>query len=84
MTPIGNTHKEFWESLIAGRSGVGPITAFDSTKLRTHIAAQVKDFDPDVRIGRKESRRMDRYSWFALVAADEAMADAKLDRKAHV
>ena len=84
MTPIGNTHKEFWESLIAGRSGVGPITAFDSTKLRTHIAAQVKDFDPDVRIGRKESRRMDRYSWFALVAADEAMADAKFPEDADV
>jgi len=84
VTPIGNTHKEFWESLIAGRSGVGPITAFDSTKLRTHIAAQVKDFDPDVRIGRKESRRMDRYSWFALVAADEAMADAKFPEDADV
>ncbi|GAC1416636.1 MAG: beta-ketoacyl-ACP synthase II [Candidatus Velthaea sp.] len=77
VTPLGNTYEAFWDGLIHGRSGVGPITAFDSTKLRTHIAAQVKDFDADALIGRKESRRMDRYSWFAMVAADEAMADAK-------
>ena len=57
-------------------SGVGPITAFDSTRLRTHIAAEVKNFDADTLIGRKEARRMDRYAQFASVAADEAIADA--------
>jgi 3-oxoacyl-[acyl-carrier-protein] synthase II len=76
VTPIGNDLETFWTSLITGRSGVGPITAFDSTKLRTHIAAQVRDFDVDTLIGRKESRRMDRYAQFAAVAADEAVADA--------
>jgi 3-oxoacyl-[acyl-carrier-protein] synthase II len=77
VTPIGNDLETFWQALINGRSGVGPITAFDSTKLRTHIAAEVKNFDPDKLIGRKEARRMDRYAQFASVAADEAIADAK-------
>ncbi len=77
VTPIGNSHQAFWEALIAGQSGVGPITRFDSTRLRTHIAAEVKNFNPDVLIGRKEARRMDRYAQFASVAADEAIADAK-------
>jgi 3-oxoacyl-[acyl-carrier-protein] synthase II len=76
VTPVGNTREAFWEALINGRSGVGPITAFDSTKLRTHIAAEVKNFDTDALIGRKEARRMDRYAQFAAVAADEAIADA--------
>jgi 3-oxoacyl-[acyl-carrier-protein] synthase II len=76
VTPIGNTLEAFWDALINGRSGVGPITAFDSSKLRTHIAAEVKGFDPDKLIGRKEARRMDRYAQFAYVAADQAIADA--------
>ena len=76
VTPIGNDLESFWQALINGRSGVGPITAFDSTKLRTHIAAEVKRFDADKLIGRKEVRRMDRYAQFAAVAADEAIADA--------
>jgi 3-oxoacyl-[acyl-carrier-protein] synthase II len=76
VTPIGNDLETFWQALISGRSGVGAITAFDSTRLRTHIAAEVKDFDADRLIGRKEARRMDRYAQFASVAADEAIADA--------
>jgi len=76
VTPLGNTVPTFWDGLIHGRSGVGPVTAFDSSKLRAHIAAEVKDFDPDVLIGRKDARRMDRYTQFAHVAAIEAMADA--------
>ena len=55
---------------------MGPVTAFDSTKLRAHIAAEVKDFNPDALIGRRDARRMDRYTQFAHVAAIEAMADA--------
>ena len=78
ITPLGNSREAFWDALIAGRSGVGPIAAFDSHKLTTQIAAEVKDFDPDALIGRKESRRMDRYAQFALVAAREAMADSGL------
>jgi len=76
VTPLGNSVPLFWDALINGRSGAGPITRFDSTKLPTRIAAEVKDFDPDALIGRRDARRMDRYTQFALVAAREAMADA--------
>ncbi|HTD35846.1 MAG TPA: beta-ketoacyl synthase N-terminal-like domain-containing protein, partial [Candidatus Elarobacter sp.] len=76
ITPLGNTYQEFWEGLIAGRSGAGPTTAFDAGKLPTRISAQVKGFDPDALFGRREARRMDRYAQMALAAAREAMADA--------
>jgi len=76
VTPLGNTREAYWEGLITGRSGVAPITAFDAAKLSTRIAAEVKDFDADALIGRRDARRMDRYAQFALVAAREAMADA--------
>jgi len=76
VTPLGASYPAFWEGLVAGRSGAGPITAFDPSKLTTRIAAEVKDFDADTLIGRREARRMDRYAQFALVAAREAMADA--------
>ena len=56
VTPLGNDLETFWQALITGTSGVGPITAFDSTKLRTHIAGEVKNFDADKLIGRKEAR----------------------------
>ena len=78
VTPLGNSRQAFWEGLVAGRSGVAPTTAFDASKLTTRIAAEVKDFDPDALIGRREARRMDRYAQFALVAAREAIADANL------
>ena len=76
VTPLGNSREAFWDALVAGRSGVGPITRFDSTKLHTHIAAEVRDFDADQLIGRRDARRMDRYAHFAVVAAREAIADA--------
>jgi len=76
VTPLGNSREAFWDGLVAGRSGVGPITAFDSHKLTTQIAAEVKDFDAGMLIGKRESRRMDRYAQMALVAAREAMEDA--------
>jgi 3-oxoacyl-[acyl-carrier-protein] synthase II len=78
VTPLGNSREAFWEGLVAGRSGVGPTTAFDASKLTTRIAAEIKGWDPDALIGRRESRRMDRYTQFALVAAREAIADANL------
>ncbi len=78
ITPLGRTVQEFWEGLLAGRSGVGPVTAFDPAKLTTRIAAEVKDFDAGAVLGRKEARRMDRYAQFAMVAAREAWADARL------
>jgi 3-oxoacyl-[acyl-carrier-protein] synthase II len=76
VTPLGNTYPEFWEGVSTGRSGVAPTAAFDASKLTTRIAAEVKGFDPDALIGRRESRRMDRYAQFAFVAAREALADA--------
>jgi 3-oxoacyl-[acyl-carrier-protein] synthase II len=76
VTPLGNTLASFWDGLVAGRSGIAPITAFDSAKLTTHIAGEVKGFDPDALIGRRDARRMDRYAQFAFVAAREALADA--------
>ena len=84
VTPLGNSRDAFWDALLAGRSGVAPITAYDSSKLHTHIAAEVKDFDPDDLIGRREARRMDRYAHFAFVAAREALADAKFPEDADV
>ena len=78
VTPLGNTAPEFWRRLVAGESGVGPITVFDASAFTTRIAAEVKDFDSDVLVGKKESRRMDRFSQYALVAAREAIADAAL------
>ncbi len=79
VTPLGNTRDEFWRRLIAGESGVGKVTAFDAKAagLKAQIAAEVKDFDPDKLIGRRDARRMDRYAQFAFVAAAEAIEDAK-------
>ncbi len=78
VTPLGNTRDEFWRRLIAGDSGVGPITAFDASAFTTRIAAEVRDFDSDALLGKKEARRMDRFTQFAMVAANEAIADAAL------
>jgi 3-oxoacyl-[acyl-carrier-protein] synthase II len=79
VTPLGNTKDIFWQGLVEGRSGVAKITAFDAAKagLKAQIAAEVKDFNPDELIGRRDARRMDRYAQFAWVAAQEAIADAK-------
>ena len=79
VTPLGNTRDEFWRRLIAGESGVGPITAFDAADFATRFAAEVKDFDPDTLIGKREARRMDRYAQLAVVAAKEALEDSGLD-----
>jgi 3-oxoacyl-[acyl-carrier-protein] synthase II len=79
VTPIGNTAKAFWESLLAGASGVGPITQFDATGLDTRIAAEVKGFDPSVAMDRKMARRMSRFIHLAMAAAAEAVDDAGID-----
>ena len=60
-------------------SGIGPVSRFDSSELRTHIAAEVRNFDPNNYMDRKEARRLDLYIQYAMAAAKEAMADAKLD-----
>jgi 3-oxoacyl-[acyl-carrier-protein] synthase II len=78
VTPIGNTRDEFWTHLIAGESGIAPITAFDASLFDARIAGEVKDFKPEILIGRKEARRMDRFTQFAFIAAREAIEDANL------
>jgi 3-oxoacyl-[acyl-carrier-protein] synthase II len=78
VTPLGNSTAAFWNAAITGQSGIAPITLYDASSMPTKIAGEVKNFDPDAVIGRRESRRMDRYAWFAYAAALEAIDDAKL------
>ncbi len=76
INPIGHTVQETWQHALEGLSGTGPITLFDASRLKVHIAAEVKDFDPTQHINRKEARRMSRFEQLALVAAQEAIAQA--------
>lgn len=76
VTPLGNDVPTLWDGLLAGRSGVGPITQFDATDLKVRIAAEVKDFDPVTLFGRRKARWNDRFTLFALEAARQAIADA--------
>jgi len=78
LTPLGNSVTESWESVIAGKSGIGPITKFDSSAYKTRIAAEVKNFDPIQYVSKQEVRRYDAFILYALAAAEMAMADAKL------
>lgn len=79
VTPLGNTKDEFWRRLTAGESGIGPITAFDAADLSTRFAAEVKDFDPEALLGKREAKRMDRFAQFAMATAKEAIEDCGLD-----
>ena len=81
VTPLGNDVPTLWEGLLAGRSGVGPITLFNPSHLEVRIAAEVKDFDPVALFGRRQARRHDRFAIFALEAARQALADAGLQFK---
>lgn len=78
VNPIGNSLPEYWESLKAGRSGAGPITRFDTAGFATTYAAEVKNFDPQLRIDKREARKMDRFSQYSVYAAREAFEDAGL------
>lgn len=79
VTPIGNNVNDFWNNCKNGVNGVDFIKAFDTTEFEVKIAAEVKDFSTDGVVDKKEARRMDRFSQFALVASDEAIKDADLD-----
>ena len=76
VTPIGNDPDTFWTNLIAGKSGAGPIAAFETDDLAVKFAAEVKDFDPGEYVEAKAARRMDRFSQFAVVAAGQALDSA--------
>lgn len=78
ITPLGDGVQTFWEGLVSGRSGVGPITAFDATEFTTRIAAEVKSFDPTSYMDRKDARRMDRFAQFAVAGTRLALEDAGL------
>jgi len=78
LTPIGNTLTEYWDALIAGKSGAAPITQFDATLFKTQFACEVKGFNVEDHIDKKEARKLDQFSQYAIVSATEAMADAAL------
>jgi len=79
LTPLGNNLNDYWEGLINGVSGAGMITHFDTSKFRTKFACEVKGFDATEHMDKKEARKIDRFTQFALVVSDQAMADAGLD-----
>ncbi|MDY6122801.1 MAG: beta-ketoacyl-ACP synthase II [Porphyromonas sp.] len=79
VTPLANTAHETWEALVAGKSAAAPITLFDASKFKTHFACEVKNFNPLDYFDRKEVRRHDRYTQFAMVASDESIRDSGLN-----
>ncbi len=81
VTPVGNTVKEFWESIVSGKSGVGAITKFDTSKFKTNFAAEVKNFDAEAYVDKKELKKYDLYTQYAIAASDQAIKDSGLDFK---
>jgi 3-oxoacyl-[acyl-carrier-protein] synthase II len=76
LTPLGNSVSEFWDGLVNGRSGAAPITRFDASKFKTRFACEVKNFDPESILDRKEARKLDLFSQFGLAAAIQAVEDS--------
>ena len=79
ITPLGNTVDQFWDNIVNGVSGAGPITRFDATKFKTRFACEVKGFSPESFLERKEIRKYDLFTLYALAASDQALSDAGLD-----
>lgn len=79
VTPLGNDVASTWEAAKAGRSGAAPITHFDASKFKTQFACEVKNFDANEHFDRKKARQLDLYAQYGVVAARQAVADAKLD-----
>ena len=79
LTPIGNTKDEFWNALIAGKSGCAPITAFETKHFKTKFACELKNYDVSNFFDRKEARKTDKFAQYAMIASDEAILDAKID-----
>lgn len=79
LTPIGNTVDEYWQSLIKGVSGAAPITYFDASKFKTQFACELKNFNVTDHLDRKEARKLDQFSQYAMVSSAEAMADSGID-----
>ncbi len=81
ITPLGNTIEDYWTGLINGVSGADMITQFDASKFRTKFACEVKNFEPTQFLDKKEARKIDRFTQFALVVSDQAMTDAGLNKE---
>ncbi len=79
ITPLGNSAEETWKNMVAGVSGAGPITYFDASLFKTHFACEVKGFNANDFIDRKEARKMDLYTQYAIAAAKMAVEDSKVD-----
>lgn len=79
ITPIGNDVQTAWDNALKGVSGAGPITHFDASLFKTQFACEVKDYDPSKFFDRKKARSLDLYAMYALTAADEAIADSKIE-----
>ena len=79
ITPIGNSLQEYWNGLSNGVSGSAPITQFDTSKFKTKFACEVKNFDPNQHLDKKDARRMDRFTQFAMVTSDEAVLDSGIN-----
>lgn len=80
LSPLGNNLDDYWNGLVNGESGANMITLFDASKFKTRFACEVKNFNPTDFLDKKEARKIDRFSQFALVASDQAVLDAKLDK----
>ncbi len=79
LTPIGNNLNEYWQNLLVGKSGAAPITKFDTSKHKVHFACELKDFDASQFFDPKEFKKIDPFSQYALITADEALKDSGLD-----
>ncbi|MGI8637933.1 MAG: beta-ketoacyl-[acyl-carrier-protein] synthase family protein, partial [Segetibacter sp.] len=79
ITPLGNSVNEFWQNIVAGKSGAAPFTKFDTSKFKTTFGCEVKDFDAGEYIDKKEIKRYDLYTQYAIAASDQAIEDAQLD-----
>src|SRR3954453_3411755 len=79
VTALGETLDRFWSALCAGRSGIGPLTLFDTTEFKVHFGGQVPDWDPVARFGAKEARHLDRFAQFAMGASVSAVEDSGVD-----
>lgn len=81
ITPLGNNLQDYWNGLINGVSGAGPITLFDATKFKTRFACEIKGFDPTNFMDRKEARKLDRFAQLAIAVSDAAVADAGISKE---
>ncbi len=81
VNPIGNSVAESWQAAKDGKCGIGPITRYDCSNMRVKLAGEVKDLDIDGILGKREAKKMDRFTQFALIAAQQAMDDSGLDRE---